>query len=308
MNKLPILIKREFWENRNTFVVVPMLTTGFFLLMMLFVFTASTTDFISMTIDLDEDEQHQLAQEAGYSDDVVAYVLEELDNMSELRREEHLNKGLQAMSAPLVMILWFVIFFYLLSCLYDDRRDRSILFWKSLPVSDGLTIASKLLTALLVVPLVYLVGIAVLQLSGLVLLTFGSFGTEISAWETVWAPANIFSNWFRYLAAVIFYSFWALPFFGWLLAISSFAKSVPLVWAMGLPFALTIAERIFTSQSTIGNWMGNHTIPIRFLSREHFSLSDLQYMIFSLEMLSAIVVGGGLVFLAIWLRGRADEI
>lgn len=308
MNKLPILIRRECWENRNTFFVLPIITTGFFLLMMLFVFTASTSDLIDMAVELDHDEEHQMIEDRMYTDDVVAYILHSLDSMGELRREDRLNSALQMMSVPLVVILWFVIFIYLLDSLYRDRKDRSILFWKSLPVSDTLTILSKLLTGLLVVPLIYLAGVAVLQLFGLIMLTLGTLGTEISAWEVLWAPADVFANWFRYIAAVVFYSVWALPFFGWLLAVSAFAKSVPLVWALGVPLAVSITERIFTGQTSLSDWISNHTIPVRFLSSEHFSFSAIPDQVFSLQMLSAIVVGGALVSLAIFLRGRADEI
>src|SRR3546814_20822192 len=47
----------------------------------------------------------------------------------------------------LVVVLGFVVFFYCLGALYDDRRDRSILFWKSLPVSDASTVLSKVFSA-----------------------------------------------------------------------------------------------------------------------------------------------------------------
>ena len=197
---------------------------------------------------------------------------------------------------------------FLLSSLYDDRRDRSILFWKSMPVSDTLTVLSKLITALVAVPLVYLAGVIVVQLAALLMLTMGSIGTEVSAWETLWGPASLLRNWFTYLGAIVFYSFWALPFFGWLLAVSSFAKSVPFFWAVGVPIGLVISERIVTGDSLIRDWIGNHILPIGFIREENFTLSDIQYQVFSLEMLSAVVVGGALVFAAIWLRGRADEI
>lgn len=307
MNRLPILIRREFWEHRSAFLVVPTVITLFLTVMMLVVFTASTSGFIDMTVDLDDHDRERVHEQIE-SDNLVAYLLDELDHMSERRRVEYVNKGLQSLSFPLVTVLWVVVFFYLLSCLYDDRRDRSILFWKSMPVSDTATVLAKLVTALVVVPVVYLGGIAVLQIVALLLMTMGTIGTEISAWEMLWAPASVIGNWMTYLGAVIFYSLWALPFFGWLLTVSSFARSVPFAWAVGVPLGLTISERIFTNQSQVADWMSNHIIPVRFISQEHFSFSDILYQVLSLQMLSAILVGGALVLTAIWLRGRADEI
>ena len=58
-------------------------------------------------------------------------------------------------------MLGFVVFFYCLGSLYDERKDRSVLFWKSLPVSDRDTVLSKALSALVVAPtLAIAVGIA----------------------------------------------------------------------------------------------------------------------------------------------------
>ena len=96
---------------------------------------------------------------------VFTYASQRLDSVNRPTKERYLRSGLQGLAAPLLCILWLVVFFYLLGALYEERRDRSILFWKSMPVSDVMTVASKLVTALLVVPLVYLVGIATLQLA-----------------------------------------------------------------------------------------------------------------------------------------------
>ena len=85
-------------------------------------------------------------------------------------------------------------------------------------------------------------------------------------------------------------------------------KSVPLVWAVGLPFAVSIAERIFTGQTGLSRWIGQHTVPVSFID-EHQSVSEvIKEQLFTLNMLSAIVVGAALIALAIWLRGKADEI
>ena len=200
------------------------------------------------------------------------------------------------------------MFFYLLNSLYEDRKDRSILFWKSLPVSDTLTVVAKLITALIVVPLVYLAGIVVLQLVGLILLTVAALNTDIAIWATIWSPANILAKWLVYLGLIGFYSIWALPFYAWLLAVSSYAKSVPLVWAIGVPFALSIAERIVTGRSIVSEWISIHSLPVSFLNANTPIIDNIQSNLFSLQMLSAIVVGGGLVVVAIWLRSRADEI
>jgi ABC-2 type transport system permease protein len=200
------------------------------------------------------------------------------------------------------------MFFYLLYSLYDDRRDRSILFWKSMPVSDAMTVIAKLVTGLWLVPFMYLLGVAILQLAAMVMLSVATLGTEISMWETVWGPASIFFNWVQYLGALMFYSLWALPFFGWLIAVSAYARSVPLVWVLGVPLALTFVERVVADKSLLANWMWDHIVPISFLNQEHSVTDNIWNLLLSLQMVSAVVVGGVLIFVAIWLRGNADEI
>jgi ABC-2 type transport system permease protein len=195
-----------------------------------------------------------------------------------------------------------------LNTLYEDRRDRSILFWKSMPVSDSMTVLSKLVTGVWLVPLVYLLGVVVLQLAAMIMLSLATLGTEISMWETIWAPASIISNWIQYLGVILFYSLWALPFFGWLIAVSAYAKSVPLAWALGVPVALTIVEKIVADEPLFANWMKDHMVPIRFLNQGQSVTDNIWNLLLSLQMVSAVVVGGVLIFIAIWLRGKADEI
>jgi ABC-2 type transport system permease protein len=312
MNQLPVLIRREFWEHRNTFVVLPAITTGFFLLMMLLTLLVSSTDTVDLNIDLNvdiqSDQDMEFFNDSMQADNIYAVALYQLEGRSAEERTRFINAGLQALGGPLMGILWFVMFFYLLDSLYDDRRDRSILFWKSMPVSDAMTVFSKLVTGLWLVPLVYLLGVALLQLAAMMMLSVATLRTEISMWETVWGPASIFSNWIQYLGALLFYSLWALPFFGWLIAVSAYAKSVPLVWVLGVPLALTIVERVVADEPLLANWIWDHIVPISFLTQDQSVTDNIWNLLLSLQMVSALVVGGILIFIAIWLRGKADEI
>jgi ABC-2 type transport system permease protein len=171
-----------------------------------------------------------------------------------------------------------------------------------------MTVISKLVTGLWLVPLVYLLGVVILQFAAMVILSVSAVGTEISIWETVWGPASIFSNWIRYLGALMFYSLWALPFFGWLIMVSAYAKSVPLVWVLGAPLALVIVERVLAEESLLAIWMWNHIVPISFLNEERSVTDNLWNLLLSLQMVSAVAVGGVLISIAIWLRGKGDEI
>ena len=312
MKTLAFLIRREFWEHRSAFVVLPAVLTLFFLLLLLLVYTVSIVDMTEIALDADDIEmtldQGGISMIEQFPSDSLIFVVSKLESATPLRRAEIFDSGLQVLSLPLIGALWAVIFFYLLSCLYGERRDRSFLFWKCMPVSDSMTIISKLITGLWMLPLVYLLGIAALQFSVLVLLTLKTMNTEISAIAIIWGPANIVGKWLGYLEAILFYSLWSLPFSGWLLTVSAFAKSLPLAWAIGVPLGLMVCERTLTGQALITDWLGSHVIPIGFLSFDRFSSENLLARYFSLDMFSALVVGSSLVFLAVWLRSKVGEI
>jgi ABC-2 type transport system permease protein len=138
-------------------------------------------------------------------------------------------------STPLFAILTGVVFFYCLGALYDERRDRSILFWKSLPVSDPLTVLSKALTALVVAPAITLALAAVASLALLFIacLVLGTQGLNLFA--SLLASPDLYLSPLRLAALLPVYVVWALPTVGWLMLVSSWAKSKPFMWAVGVP-------------------------------------------------------------------------
>src|SRR5262249_36641340 len=127
------LVRRELWEHRTLWAVPLGLSVLIFLSALL---THFTVDGRSMRF-----EPFPWSSPAA---------VELTDNRSV--GVAMLTLWEWAMSIPLFVAVTIVVYFYLLQCLFDERKDRSILFWKSLPVSDGTTVASKLLVALVVVP------------------------------------------------------------------------------------------------------------------------------------------------------------
>jgi ABC-2 type transport system permease protein len=138
-------------------------------------------------------------------------------------------------STPLFAILTGVVFFYCLGALYDERRDRSILFWKSLPVSDPLTVLSKALTALVVAPAITLALAAVASLA-LLFIACMVLGTQgLNLFASLLASPDLYLSPLRLAALLPVYVVWALPTVGWLMLVSSWAKSKPFMWAVGVP-------------------------------------------------------------------------
>jgi ABC-2 type transport system permease protein len=143
-------------------------------------------------------------------------------------------------SAPLFAILTGVVFFYCLGALYDERRDRSILFWKSLPVSDPMTVLSKAVTAMIVAPAITLV-LAVIASLALLFIACMALSTQgLNLFASLLASSDLYLSPLRLAALLPVYVVWALPTVGWLMLVSSWAKSKPFMWAVGVPVVALI--------------------------------------------------------------------
>jgi ABC-2 type transport system permease protein len=141
-------------------------------------------------------------------------------------------------------ISFLVSLLYCVDALYGERRDRSIMFWKSLPVSDTTTVLAKLSIPVLVAPVVafaitIVVQLEMLLLSGLVLL-----GTNLSL-SAVWDHLSLSRS-----ALVLFFhlvaghGLWFAPIYGWMLLVSAWARRVPLLWATLPLVGIGAAEKI----------------------------------------------------------------
>ena len=149
------------------------------------------------------------------------------------------------LSAALIMGTAFIVgIFYSLDALYGERRDRSILFWKSLPVSDLLAVLSKLSIPLVILPLL---SFAITLATQIIMLLLSSAilagsGVNIAA---LWAEVSFF-----HVSLVLLYhlltvhGLWYAPLYGWLLLVSAWARRAPFVWAFLPPFVICGVEKI----------------------------------------------------------------
>jgi ABC-2 type transport system permease protein len=148
-----------------------------------------------------------------------------------------------ALTVPHYLVMILLVNFYLLDCLYAERKDRSILFWKSLPVSDGATVASKVVVACVVVPL----GTFALAFVTDILFTLIwdlraviSHSPELVVWDTV---AFLKTQALMFLGLVISV-LWYAPFLGCFLLASACVRRNVLMWVTVVPLLVVIFEQI----------------------------------------------------------------
>jgi ABC-2 type transport system permease protein len=206
-------LRRELWEYRSIYVA-PLASAAVFLF-----------GFLIGTIGLPARMRHLSALDPAQQREAVLVPY----NMA---------AGLLMLTALIVGV------FYTLDALHGERRDRSILFWKSLPVSDLTTVLSKASIPLLVLPLLAFTITVVLQLIMLLLSSAVLLGNGLNV-GMLWTQLS-----FVQMSLLLLYhlltvhALWYAPFYGWLLLVSGWARRAAFLWAALPLLAIAIVEKV----------------------------------------------------------------
>jgi ABC-2 type transport system permease protein len=151
---------------------------------------------------------------------------------------------------------FFVAVFYCLEALHGERRDRSILFWKSLPVSDTTTVLAKASIPILILPLITFATVLVTQgimllLSTAVMLARGQNVADLWSHLPLWQMTLML---FFHMLAI--HGLWYAPFYGWWLLVSAWARRAPFLWAVLPPAVVAVIEKIAFNTSHFAALIG----------------------------------------------------
>jgi len=304
MRAFKALLKREYWEHRGSMFYSPLILAGFIALVMLI---AGITDS-TVTVE----GHHAFSFGEG-----VPMAMDEFEKMDAETQERVVQVGLTAPVILFSLILLVVCLFYALGCLYDERRDRSILFWKSMPLSDTTTVLSKFVTLVLVIPALYGAVIIAFQLYTMLYATVAAwFGGNSGV--TIWAASGLIGVFVNTLLSLIVASLWLAPVWGWLMLASCWAKRTAFLWAIfplllvfiaegwifnSSRFASLIGERIATGFAIQNSEIGE-ALPARMSDGEVFNwinaIGNTEF--WSGLLLTAAFLGG-----AIYLRRYRDD-
>jgi len=255
LNKFMGLMGREFNDHKTGFVWVPVVIAGF----MIFGFISSAVIGNSMLDDfgiLDKIHHGEITidGETGTIDD-AKYVLERLNKMDLRALHRAMGLGMVGMLSPLFLTIPFIILFGLLGSLYDDRKDRSYLFWKSMPVGDTTEVMSKLFAITVMGPAVIIGIAAIVQVFWMVLTSLQGMAYGVPVGTFLWGQVPTVGLWLGMLGMVILSVLWALPIIGWLTFVSSVAKKAPLLVAVVPIGAITALEAVFFKSTVFIKWV-----------------------------------------------------
>ena len=140
-------------------------------------------------------------------------------------------------AAAIILTSVVVGMFYCLGALYNERRDRSILFWKSMPVSDVTTLLSKITIPLVVLPIVAFAVICATELF-MYLLDSVAYASRGGIFAQLWSTVPLPQVWADVAYGIATLTLWHAPMYAYLLALSAWVKKGPFLWAIVPPIEI----------------------------------------------------------------------
>ena len=300
MNTLKALIRRELQEHKWGFVYLPWIVGAFMSLVVVMVYLGLTevnTENFKFSTDVFADSE----------------VVQSMKEATFEQRRAAIKAGLLVLGFPLVIALGFAILAYSLSTFFDERKDKSIIFWRSLPVSDAFTVFSKLIVALVVAPLLVIPALLFLHL---VSVTAGSIYFAVSdivpftwAWQ-----AYPWLDWIRVIFSLWMQSLWTLPIITWIMLAGAYSRK-PVVAAILPPVVVVLVEGVSLSSSVfldslferVQPWSRASSFPKEYESLGVVDiLSDIPLLFGMTEFWVGILVSSVFIYLTIYFRSKSD--
>lgn len=315
------LVKRELWEHRGGFLWTPIITGGVFLL--LNIMGIITAEVLGARHGI------QIGGTNG-----IQHVIADMNTGDLSKVGLALDLAMYSAMGMIAIVLGFVVLFYCLGALYDDRRDRSILFWKSLPVSDLSTVLSKVVSATLLAPAIAIVVGVVIGIVQLLILALVLSFHGVNVWHllTLAHPFRVAAN---LVGSLPLYLLFALPSVGWFLFCSAWVRSKPFLWAVALPVVVGVLISWFGLMGLFnlpGGWFWTNVVRRLLLSvfpgsglvfgadslisnadpgtdnrLAFMDLSHTYHLLASPNLWIGVVIGVALIAAAIWFRRWRDD-
>lgn len=226
---------------------------------------------------------------------------------------------LGSLGSIVFLVFSFLVLFYLVDCLYAERKDKSILFWRSLPISDTQAVLAKLFVAVVVIPIIIWLTIIVAQVFTLVIQSMTSDdGTRL------FSLIDLGVYWRNLLFILVLTALWTSPLLTWFLFCSSWSKRTPFIAALTIPIVVTLLDKIFSVGLGLGGLIADRApfgysfgggeksflVGLQAIAASHaHSLAFADFFVFfqQLGLWAGLVAAGGFTALTIWTRRWRDD-
>tara|TARA_B000000475_G_scaffold270137_1_gene265230 strand:- start:767 stop:1681 length:915 start_codon:yes stop_codon:yes gene_type:complete len=292
MTILFTMIRREIQEHKLAFIYAPFIVALVLCLVIISVYLGltdiQTTTFNFSTELYDEEFQEDMLQATPESKTAV------------------IRAGLTVLGLPILLTVGFGLLAYSLSTFADERKDRSLIFWRSLPVSDLTTVMSKLIFVVIIIPLLVVPNLFLLQLISLLSVSIYFVSNDIVSFGYVWTSYFI-SDWFRIIFSLWAQALWTLPILLWLMLAGTYFKK-PVIGAIVPLVALVVLEGIIFKANNIqefienrlGFWSRSDSFPIEYAEARVVDISDIYLLLttqaFWIGIFASVILVAGIVY------------
>ncbi len=289
---LKAMIVREIQEHKVAFVYAP------FFVSIILCFVIASVYFGGTNIQTD-----QFNFSTEYYDEEIRQAMQSVSSVS---RIDIVRTGLLVLGFPILLTVGFGLLAYSLSTFADERKDRSLIFWRSLPVSDLTTVLSKVFIVTLIVPLMVIPYIILLQLVAMTSASIFFATNDIVSFGWLWG-SYIITDWFRIIFSLWAQALWSLPLFLWLMLAGTYAAR-PIAGAIVPPVILIVLEGVIFKtnlvlefiENRIGFWSRSDSFPKEYQEIRVVDISDILLLFstqaFWIGIFASVILVAGIVY------------
>jgi ABC-2 type transport system permease protein len=248
-------------------------------------------------------------------------LLRTVDTLPPMKQALAIASPFAGACASIILTGLIVAVFYCLGALNGERRDRSILFWKSLPVSDLTAVLAKATVPFLIIPPVVFVIAMVTQLVMLVVGSAVALASGLNA-AVIWAHWPMAQMTLTLVYVIVVITLWYAPIYGWLLLVSAWARRMTFLWAVLTPLGIAVVERIAFDTSYFGGLLKYRLggfVDEAFISlphKKHFVLHTIDPLalmapmkfVSSPGLWLGLLFGAACIAAAVWLRRSREPV
>ena len=299
MTVLFTMIRREIQEHKLAFIYAPFAVALVLCLVIASVYFGVTdiqTDEFNFSTEI-YDEEYQEAMLQATSEAKTRVI----------------RAGLIVIGLPIILIAGFGLLAYSLSTFADERKDRSLIFWRSMPVSDLTTVLSKLLFVIFVVPLLILPNIILLQLVAMLSASIYFVTNDIVPFGYLWT-SFLLTDWFRIIFSLWAQGLWSLPIFLWLMFAGTYARrplvgaAVPLVVAIVLEGIILRSNLVLEFiENRLGFWSRADSFPLPIQEIRVVDISNISLMMSTQAFWVGMIASALLISAIVYTRSTNND-
>jgi ABC-2 type transport system permease protein len=228
------------------------------------------------------------------------------------QKERVIRSGLIVLGFPVAFVMIFAVLSYSLGTFFEERKDKSIIFWRSLPISDLETVLSKVFVVVFIAPLIILPALIFLQMVALLSASIFFAVSDIVPFTWIW-NAYSFTDWFRIIFSLWTQLLWSLPILAWLMLAGAYSRK-PIVAAI-LPLVGIIAlERVLfgsavflaTAIERIQPWSLMSSFPKQYEELRVVEIADIPLLLATQEFWYGMLISVLLIGAIVYIRSRSE--